>query len=682
MKIRLPQKYMVNGVIIILLFLWANEGIFDSTNSVPVYNNEAAIIKQTDNQWLIYNGKVGRVVRNESGKLKTIKLVNGLIGNSEIVDSEEFCIVNNGRRLNNNNFQVSSALVKEDKSGITNLIFDLYPTQNTGIKKIQVIYRSIPDKAYMYKLIRVYGNLDISEISIEKFHSQMVGSGGGQGACLGQPVFLNGIWFIGLEHPAGVNIFEAGNTTIKQILSNQNKNSQFVQTCSSVLGTGLNGQIKDGFNDYLNQIRCSKPRPYVLYNTWFDLGENMDNKAVSERIKSFQQNLRVTPLSAFVLDNGWQNPNSIYDINYDKFPDGFKDINSELRKSKTVLGLWMPLSGARALNTEWGEPMGYKVSSKQYAGVSYYCLNDDKYYEAIKKKIQYYIEKMNVRYFKLDWNIIINDPQSGAPQDQINSLIRLLLEMKRISPDVFISLTSFYPFPEPLPNTAWLSPWWLMYVDTVWSGGYDTGYVNSYQLSLRDQAITYRDGIIYSDFSKKGISFPINSIMTHGFVDGTLNRIGGNNESDNNWTKGIIMEFGRGTQMQELYITPGLLTSSKWSILNKWIIWWQSNFPILITSKMIGGDPVKGEIYGYCSFINGKGGFLVIRNPSSKTKVINIIFNSNIGYNDEEADYSLSEIYPCSKELLITVTKGVNLSFVLNGGEVKLIQIKPAKQSA
>jgi hypothetical protein len=81
--------------------------------------------------------------------------------------------------------------------------------------------------------------------------------------------------------------------------------------------------------------------------------------------------------------------------------------------------------------------------------------------------------------------------------------------------------------------------------------------------------------------------------------------------------------FGGGTDLQELYITPSLLTSADWDVLAEGARWSRANAATLRDTHWIGGDPGKGEPYGWASWSAEKG-ILVLRNPASKPQQIPI----------------------------------------------------------
>jgi hypothetical protein len=78
--------------------------------------------------------------------------------------------------------------------------------------------------------------------------------------------------------------------------------------------------------------------------------------------------------------------------------------------------------------------------------------------------------------------------------------------------------------------------------------------------------------------------------------------------------------FATGTNLQELYINPHKLNSTNWDCLASAAKWAKENEAIMTDVHWIGGDPSKGEVYGYAAWSEKKG-VLSLRNPSSVEKV-------------------------------------------------------------
>jgi hypothetical protein len=110
--------------------------------------------------------------------------------------------------------------------------------------------------------------------------------------------------------------------------------------------------------------------------------------------------------------------------------------------------------------------------------------------------------------------------------------------------------------------------------------------------------------------------------MLHGII--YAQKADGLNYDTNNIFKSEVRAFfGNGTQLQEMYITPRLMTSENWDTLAEAAKWSRDNADTLVDTHWIGGSPVDREVYGWASW-SPKKGILTLRNPSARAQSIEI----------------------------------------------------------
>jgi hypothetical protein len=85
----------------------------------------------------------------------------------------------------------------------------------------------------------------------------------------------------------------------------------------------------------------------------------------------------------------------------------------------------------------------------------------------------------------------------------------------------------------------------------------------------------------------------------------------------NDFTAEVRTYFGSGTQLQELYLSPQLLSDRNWDDLAAAARWSRANAATLRDTHWIGGDPGRLEVYGWAAWSEGKG-ILTLRNPSDR----------------------------------------------------------------
>jgi hypothetical protein len=201
----------------------------------------------------------------------------------------------------------------------------------------------------------------------------------------------------------------------------------------------------------------------------------------------------------------------------------------------------------------------------------------------------------------------------GSPfGSDFEAAIQLIDDLRGQKPDIFINLTT----------GTWPSPFWLQYADSIWRGGEDHGFIEQPTGSMRQRWITYRDADTYAGIVQKGPLYPLSSLMLHGLIYAKSAQ-GLDTDPQDDFTAEVHDYFGTGTQLQEMYITPSLLSPKNWDALAEGAKWSRANADVLFDTHWVGGDPAKFEVYGFASWTPAKG-ILVLRNPSDKPAAITL----------------------------------------------------------
>jgi hypothetical protein len=248
------------------------------------------------------------------------------------------------------------------------------------------------------------------------------------------------------------------------------------------------------------------------------------------------------------------------------------------------------------------------------------------------------VDKYNVNQFKFDGTGNADRVFPGSAFDSdFDAAIHLIERLRQQKPSTFINLTT--------GTTA--SPFWLFYADSIWRGGEDHDF--SGVGSARQRWITYRDAQTYKNIVLKGPLFPLNSLMLHGIVYASKAKDLAN-DPDNDFADEVHSYFGTGTQLQEMYITPSLLTPADWDTLAEAARWSRSHAATLKDTHWIGGDPDQLQVYGWAAW-NPQEGILTLRNPSKDPQTFNIdvanIFELQQG---DPTSYNLRNVWAAAKE--------------------------------
>ena len=384
-------------------------------------------------------------------------------------------------------------------------------------------------------------------------------------------------------------------------------------TYSSVVGVTAGGQLRRGFLHYVERERAHPYRTFLNYNSWYDLGyfSRYDEAAALNVINAFGAELtrkRGVPVASFLFDDGWDDPGTLWQFN-SGFPRGFAKLKETAGSYGTAPGVWLSPWGG------YGKPKQQRVAAGQSAGYEIvdkgFALSGPKYFEAFRDACVRFVREYGVNQFKFDGTGNADRVVPGSRFDSdFAAAIHLIGELRALKPDLYINLTTgTYP-----------SPFWLRYADSIWRGGDDHDFLGVGP--KREQWITYRDADTYEHVVMAGPLFPVSSLMLHGII---YARYAKNLDTDpeNDFKNEVHDYFGNGTQLQEMYVTPSLLSAANWDTLAEAAAWSRANADVLVDTHWIGGDPSLLEVYGWASW-NPKKAVLVLRNPSDKPQEISV----------------------------------------------------------
>lgn len=443
-------------------------------------------------------------------------------------------------------------------------------------------------------------DLPITEIRLLEWSSP---SATVAGTVAGSPI-EDGNFFLGFEHPLSTSQAKDGVAAsyLKRILPLRSGQSI---TYSAVVGATPAGQMRRAFLNYVERERAHPYRTFLHYNTWYDLGygNRFDEAGALDRIHAFGEELvrkRHVTMDSFLFDDGWDNWDSLYGFD-SGFPQGFSRVRQAAAGYHFGIGVWLsPWGGydvAKQHRLEVGRKEGYEIFKNGFA------LSGPKYYKHFEDICLEMISKYGVNQFKFDGTGNADQVFPGSTFDSdFDAAIHLIERLRQQKPDIFINLTT---------GTA-PSPFWLRYADSIWRGGDDHSFAGVG--SWRQKWITYHDTQIYKNIVQRGPLFPINSLMLHGvlYAKSAQNLT---TDPENDFPSEVHAYFGEGTQLQEMYITPSLLTKQDWDVLAEAARWSRANASILKDTHWIGGNPEELQPYGWASWTTEKG-ILVLRNPS------------------------------------------------------------------
>ncbi len=396
--------------------------------------------------------------------------------------------------------------------------------------------------------------------------------------------------------------------------------------CSSVIGVVPEGQLRRGFLYYLERERAFPYHPFLHHNNgeeiglvyWKTLKQDPEKArqlrvdqaknwaAMIDRIGKELVERRETVIDSFVHDYTWDDPTLIWQF-HEGFPEGFMPLRNKAKRYHSALGIWYSPSGgysAKSARVKAGAEQGFELNKR---GLS---LAGPRYYARFRTACVEMIARYGMNYFKFDgFAAGNNQPGAGEFASDAEALIRLLGELRQAKPDVFINVTT----------GSWPSPYWLWHGDSIWRAGRDAS--TSGKGSPRQQWITYRDRETYHFVLGRAPLYPLNSLMLHGIMINSGGRVGSFEPAD--MIDEIRSFFGTGTNCQELYIAPQLLTEPVWDALAEAARWSRANADVLVDTHWIGGDPAESQVYGWAAWSTRKG-VLTLRNPDDQPAAITL----------------------------------------------------------
>ncbi|MDR3692307.1 MAG: enterotoxin [Fimbriimonas sp.] len=384
-------------------------------------------------------------------------------------------------------------------------------------------------------------------------------------------------------------------------------------TLSAVIGFYDPGQLRRQFLAYLERERAHPYRTFLHYNSWYDIGyfTPYNEKDCVDAIHAFSNELarkRGVKISSFLFDDGWDDTGAVWEF-HKGFPNGFLPVKKAAEEIHADPGIWLSPWGGygnpRERRLATGKAEGFEIDDEGYA------LSGPRYYKRFHDVTLDLVQKYGINQFKFDGT---GSPDKQYPGSAFGSdfeaAIKLIQDLRQAKPGLFINLTT----------GTWPSPFWTRYADSIWRGGSDHSFAGVG--TDRQRWITYRDGDTYRGVVQRGPLYPLNSLMLHGMIYARhANKL--NTDPHDDFRSEVRDYFSTGTQLQEMYITPSLLTQKNWDDLAEAAKWSRDHADVLVDTHWVGGNPLNLNVYGWASWTS-KRAILSLRNPSDKPQEFSI----------------------------------------------------------
>ena len=450
---------------------------------------------------------------------------------------------------------------------------------------------------------------------------------------LGQPVFGRG-FFGGIEHPGAENLATTNGCRCALPYDDELGPTPLV-TPAAVIGTG-------DFFDYLDTIRPRPDRVIVLVNNWYHLGwpGTMAEDTVLAELDGFAgvAARHGLELDAYCLDDGWDGAwepaTGLWGrLEPSAFPGGLPALQAA--GGTKAIGLWIgPFGGygdRQVARVAWARDQGDEVETPY----GLLCVAGDRYGSGLARTIAAWTAA-GVGYWKLDGlRFGCAEPGHGHPTGaggrtaQVDRFERIMAAARQAYPDVVVAFTS----------GSNPSPWWLRTADFLWRGGLDDSGAG-FPGPRHESFATYIDARLQL---LRRCALPVSAIVTFSVVESDACRYRDEGESIADWERHCWLIVGRGTQHHDLYVSPGSLSEDEWAALATALAWARRHRRVLARSRMVLGDPSRGQAYGYASRRDVEA-VLCLRNPTPRRRRVRFTLAELHGF-PPDADVELVAVY-------------------------------------
>lgn len=660
-----------------LLVVWsaAGETLLPTQGYWSYQNGQGAYAEREGAFVRIGNGDLERVIRLSDGTASTIQYINKRSGRGPgSQQGAEFTIRSHGAvagELSAPDFALQSITV-DDKADPMSVVL-AYAGKAYPAMTVAVTYETHGGVPFQRKWLLVNwkgeGDVTVDRIDVEStggFGWWFEGKPSHEG--MGQPLFVADM-YLGLEYPGA----EVTNEYLRHFPGKSALRGLRSKTAVWGVARGPDSVREAFFGEYLSTLATLAPKPFVIWNligTGTPESSLLVREVQSLAARAAQSSLTI---ESYAVDDVWQDYTSIWKPDPIRFPRGFAPVVQVCESAGSHLGLWVTLDGV-GLDTRWGKARGLEVTQVGYRGPTggRYCIAGPQYKAELKRVLEGYLRESKVNYFKIDYNAFGCDDTTHGHGDgpagreaQIDAFIEVLDSIKKVSPDCRTALTT----------GMWLSPWWVPHADYIWLGGNDMGEMKDVKsLTPQDSAITYRDAVLYEDFVEKHYAFPFARLMTHGFWE-----IGA--APYDKFQDDVVMTIGRGISKYEVLNAPASLDDKRFRFLSRAIKWGISNWDILADTRMVFGDPRKGEVYGY-AHVGEAAALVFLRNPGIESKEVGLeLAKAGIGRDFTPLKYGrlkAHEVYPAEIELDWDGNALAPVSIHVLGSQTKVVAIAGA----
>ena len=327
-----------------------------------------------------------------SGRLRQLSFTNKLSGKTlDLSDIPAFRITyGDGEVLESSGMKISGKPVAEkiDANADKSRLAEHFPGMMITIDMVsadgnlEVVWKAVLRDGSNYVRQEVDMKVARGELKIGDIELISIPLEGAkvEGSVDGVPI-SDGQVFCAFEHPMSKSVVVKDETTGKENARCFLKIDEPLEagsrlTGSCVIGVVPKGQLRRGYLYYVERERAHPYRPFLHYNSWFDIAwhtKKMTEAECMESMKAFGEELikkRGVKLDSFCFDDGWDDNKSLWQFN-DGFPNGFSKLREAAEGYGTSLGTWLSPWGGYAdagnQRIKYGQEQGFELYNGRFA---------------------------------------------------------------------------------------------------------------------------------------------------------------------------------------------------------------------------------------------------------------------------------------------------------------------------
>ncbi len=384
------------------------------------------------------------------------------------------------------------------------------------------------------------------------------------------------------------------------------------------IGNGLTGEagMREAFLHYLDSVRIKPERMVLHTDTWWTVPLPLNEKNVLYDIETLRKGFFDRTgmfFDTYCVDLGWSNPQTLWRMETERFPNELRPINDRLAALGGKMGLWMsPGSGyPDGLSNPWLQSQGYEMTpfGSGLDVVPCFALGG-RYQREFKERAVTYAQQYGLGHVILDFMAQRCDvashghpvgPESRYAIDA--GLADVLDGLRAVNPQMAL---------EPMVCGYPPSPWWLMKTPFVLGpAGDDLPYGRGPAPNWLESLITARD-VAYRAGQEAWI-MPTQALETFDIIVLTPGE----------FQNTAVMAIGRGRWFLSTYFKADQMKPEDWDFFAALVRWARENKEHLVNAWQFGGKPENREAYGFM-FRNPGRDLYCVRNPWIEERTIEL----------------------------------------------------------